>query len=260
MSTEQKLQAILPRITGLMSWLGSLSIIVDIVVRKYRKRGSNSKPTAQHRLMLGMSFCDMCATTSWMMTTWPIPADTPNTYAAYGTYGTCQAQAFFMQLSLGVPFYNLCLAIYYYLVIVKNSQPSRVVEGCMHFVCLGAAFSTAIASLAMGLFGYALFWCWIKGEYNMFRWLFFYGPLWANIVGVTAIMSVIYYTIRKQENRQLKWTARWTIRSQRNTTNNNVEGAHNQVSATANSNGVGGGIPAIEIMETTVHLELRIGE
>jgi len=103
---EQKLASILPHISGFMSWLGSLSIIVD-VVRHYRAKGkANRKVCTYHRLMIGMSLCDMCASGAWMMSTWPVPADTPNSYATHGTEASCRTQAFFIQMGIGVPFYN----------------------------------------------------------------------------------------------------------------------------------------------------------
>lgn len=205
---QLQLTSILPRITGVMSWLGSFSIAID-VFRKHHKGGnSNSnknKPTTYHRLMLGMSLCDMAFSGALMMTTWPIPADTPGVHAAYGTEATCKTQAFFMQMGIGAPFYNLCLAIYYYLFIVKNIRPSPNLERCMHLVCFSFAFSTAIAGLAMGMFGYAAFWCWITAEHNIFRYLFFHGPIWVIIAAISVIMSSIYYDLKKQEKRQRRW-------------------------------------------------------
>jgi len=104
-----------------------------------------------------------------MMTTWPIPADTPDTYGAtYGNEATCKTQAFFSQVGIGVPFYTLCLSVYYYLVIVKNSRPSLILERCMHFLCFSFAFGTAIAALALDILGYATVWCWIKVEHDLF--------------------------------------------------------------------------------------------
>mmetsp|Transcript_8492 Transcript_8492/g.18469 ORF Transcript_8492/g.18469 Transcript_8492/m.18469 type:complete len:363 (+) Transcript_8492:2-1090(+) len=140
-----------------------------------------------------------------MMPTWPIPADTPGAHAAYGNEATCKTQAFFMQLGLGAPFYNLCLAIYYYLFIVKNIRPSRNLERCMHLVCFLFAFGTAIAGLATGMFGYAAFWCWITVEYNIFRYFFFHGPIWIIITSIAIIMSSIFYDLKKQEKRQRRW-------------------------------------------------------
>lgn len=61
-------------------------------------------------------------------------------------------------MGIGVPFYNLCLAIYYHLLIVKNTKVSMRLERIMHFVSLGYAFTTAIASAVMDLLGYATFW------------------------------------------------------------------------------------------------------
>mmetsp|Transcript_8493 Transcript_8493/g.18471 ORF Transcript_8493/g.18471 Transcript_8493/m.18471 type:complete len:463 (+) Transcript_8493:246-1634(+) len=208
--TDQQMQLAsnLPRITAVMSWLGSLSIIID-VVQKYRNNGtSNSKPTTYHGLMLGISFCDLACSGGHMMTTWPIPADTPGAYAAHGTEASCKTQAFFIQVGIGASFYNLCLSVYYYLFIVKNIRPSITFERCMHFVCISVSLGTAVASLALDLFGSAAFWCWITSEHDLYRWCFWYGPIWTIIVLVSAIMLMIYRDLKKQEKRQRKWTNR----------------------------------------------------
>mmetsp|Transcript_8269 Transcript_8269/g.14588 ORF Transcript_8269/g.14588 Transcript_8269/m.14588 type:complete len:411 (-) Transcript_8269:221-1453(-) len=223
---QQQFASILPRITSFMSLIGSSSIVVD-VVQKYRKRGnSNSKPTTYHRLMLGMSFCDIFMSGGLMMTTWPIPADTPDTYTTYGNDATCKTQAFFVQLGIGAPFYTLCLSVYYYLVIVKDSRPNLILERCMHFVCLSFAFGTVIASLALDLFGYAKYFCWFSAEHDLFRWLFWFGPLWAIIAIVAVIMSMIYFDIVKQEKKQRRWKG---VNDQGATTvNSNSGGTHNR--------------------------------
>ena len=122
--------------------------------------------------MLGMSIFDLLCSTGYMMSTWPIPKYI-NTYAAIGNDATCSTQAFFQQLGIGAPFYNLFLAMYYYLVIVKNSPPDgKWSEYAFHIISLVFAFGTAIAGLAAGMYGYATFWCWITVEHSLFRWIF----------------------------------------------------------------------------------------
>ena len=180
---QKQLASILPHISGFLSWLGSIAIIVDVISkyrehREHRDNGSSSnKFTAYHRLMMGMSFCDLCASVAWMLSTWLVPSDSKlpdgsDTFAAHGSDASCRAQAFFIQLGIGDPLYNLCLSIYYYLLIVKNSKPSVMVERCLHIVCLGYALCTAISGLALNLYGYTIFWCWIKEEHKLERWLF----------------------------------------------------------------------------------------
>lgn len=141
-----------------------------------------------------------------MMTTLPIPADTPGAYAAYGTDASCKTQAFFIQFGIGASFYNLCLSVYYYLFIVKNIRTTTTFERCMHFVCLSFSLGTAVAALALDLFGPAGFWCWITAEHDLFRLCFWYGPIWIIIVMVAAIMLMIYRDLAKQEKRQRRWT------------------------------------------------------
>mmetsp|Transcript_8892 Transcript_8892/g.13342 ORF Transcript_8892/g.13342 Transcript_8892/m.13342 type:complete len:362 (+) Transcript_8892:86-1171(+) len=200
---QQQLATTFPRISGSFSLLGSLSITVDII-RKYRKDAK--KVTAYHRLILGMSFCDMVMSVAHIMATWPIPSDTPGAYAAYGNEATCNAQGFFGQFGIGSPFYNLFLTVYYYLLIVKDSKLSRNQEICMHVASLSFAFGTATAALALGFYGSVFIWCWITSEHTIVRLVFWYGPLWVIFIVVAVLMSVIYFNIKRQEHRQIRWS------------------------------------------------------
>ncbi|KAL7551947.1 hypothetical protein ACHAWF_015160 [Thalassiosira exigua] len=230
---QRKIASILPHIVGLLSWLGSLSIIVD-VIRKYRKNGgrSDAKPKAYHRLMMGMSTFDVIASTGYMMSTWPIPADTPEVWEAHGNDATCNAQGFILQMGIGTPFYNLSLAMYYYLVIVKNSPPDgKWTEKIMHMIGPVVALSTSVTALALGMYGNSNFWCWITVEFNLFRWLFWFGPLWAIIVLIAVIMAVIYYNILRQEHRQRRWRASARFTTNTNTGNATANGSGGDTSA-----------------------------
>mmetsp|Transcript_44926 Transcript_44926/g.66089 ORF Transcript_44926/g.66089 Transcript_44926/m.66089 type:complete len:425 (+) Transcript_44926:111-1385(+) len=206
--TQKQLASIFPHITGISSWLGSFSIVVDVIRKHRRELWSNSaaKVMPYHRLMMGMSICDLCSSSAWMLSTWPVSADEPNVFDAHGTEASCKTQAFFLQLGIGTPCYNLALAIYYYQIIAKSSMTTKLQERIMHFCCLGFAISTAVASLALDLFGFAGFWCWIEGKHHLYRWLFWYGPLWTIIIIVTSIMVVITIVVKKQENRQSRWS------------------------------------------------------
>ncbi|KAL7541973.1 hypothetical protein ACHAXR_011392 [Thalassiosira sp. AJA248-18] len=206
---QQQLATIFPRITGSFSLLGSLSITVD-VVRKYRK---GVELTAYHRLILGMSFCDMMMSLSHIPATWPIPSDTPGAHAAYGNEATCNAQGFLGQFGIGSAFYNLFLSVYYYLLIVKASALGAIPEICMHIICLSFAAGTATAALALGFYGSVFVWCWITSEHTIVRLVFWYGPLWSIFIVVALIMSVIYFHIRRQENRQSRWSRRGGFQS-----------------------------------------------
>lgn len=216
-STQIKLASILPHATGLLSIIGNSAIILDIA-RRYRSKTAppnvhHQRPGTYHRLMLGMSVTNMSAAVCSGLSTWPMPRGSAP-YQAFGTDGTCTAQAFFLQIGIGAPFYNLALAAYYYMFICRNATSRRIalVERFMHLVCLGYGFGTAAAGLAMGIYGPASFWCWVErgadGENEVWRWIFWHGPLWVIIVVVSMIMAVIYRTLRKQERRQTGWSSR----------------------------------------------------
>jgi len=228
--SRQKLRSILPHITGSLSWLGSLSIIIDII-RKYRNNNNNHKSiTTYHRLMLGMSLFDLCMGTNQMLNTLVMPADTPNVYGCFGTEASCIAFGFLGQLGIGSPFYNLMLSIYYYLVIVKNSSPSATIEKCMHFVCISFAFGTAITALALGMLGYAGFWCWITAEHGKARLWFWYVPVLSIMLAMAMIMTVIYCSLAKQEDRQrnFRFRGRESLAIEQENRNDGVRGAlHN---------------------------------
>lgn len=91
---QEKAVAIAPKFTAFASILGSGTICYLIM-----KRSENNIKT-MNRLVLGMSICDILASTAWFFTTWPMPEGTPGVYGAVGTQGTCSAQAFVAQFSL----------------------------------------------------------------------------------------------------------------------------------------------------------------
>ena len=89
--------------------------------------------------------------------------------------------------------------------------------------------STAIASLALNLFNYGLWDCWIapyppgckeswrnngsttcmRGDNaSLFQWLFDLIPKWSSILLVTINMVLVYIFVRRQEIRSERWSAR----------------------------------------------------
>lgn len=154
--------------------------------------------------------------------TWPIPKDTEGIIFAVGNEKTCIAQGFLIQTGIIAPYYNLCLAIYYMLV-VKYKVPEEILrhnfEPAAHLFCIGAAFLPATAGVFLDLYNQANIWCWIasypqgcvnslnnNGETTcirgdnawMYRWAFYYGPLWFIIILVSLIMLRVYRTVRME--------------------------------------------------------------
>eukprot|EP00956_Cyclotella_meneghiniana_P007695 scaffold10316_cov71-Cyclotella_meneghiniana.AAC.11 len=84
--TQLKILAILPHITGTLSVLGSSFIICDI----WKNRSIKMK-RPYYRILLGLSLCDFVASTSFALSTIPMPVDTPGVFGAKGTTQTCTA-------------------------------------------------------------------------------------------------------------------------------------------------------------------------
>jgi hypothetical protein len=141
-----------PKFTATASVVGSSLIIRDIFIR--RKKMPDGFST-RHRLLAGMGVCDILSSAAWFLTSWPVPEEIPFGLWNVGNRQTCSAQGFFIQLGIGTVLYNACLALYYLLVIRygwKNKYIAKRVEPWMHFVAVGFALSTGVASLALNIF------------------------------------------------------------------------------------------------------------
>ena len=150
------LLAILPKITGALSALGSAYIIQD-VLRDPRKR----KEGIFHRLMLGLSVMDfLFSFFSYVLSTWPMPKG----YLKYavGTVGTCDAVGFFQALTIfSIPLYVSSLATFFLIRLKLNwiDQRIKAVEKWFHIVPWSVGLVTGILGLATKSFGPVSFNC-----------------------------------------------------------------------------------------------------
>mmetsp|Transcript_30691 Transcript_30691/g.55627 ORF Transcript_30691/g.55627 Transcript_30691/m.55627 type:complete len:340 (-) Transcript_30691:3940-4959(-) len=215
---QQKAVAIAPKFTAAASAISSAITIFLITCR------GNKKQT-YHRLVLGMSICDLSASIAWFFTTWPIPRGTPGVYGAVGNQQTCSAQAFFAQFSISTVMYNASLAIYYVLVIVKGWFDDDIVkiEPLLHGNAIVWGLGTALASLGLNLFNQVGWDCWIsaaplgcqeswnspdgtttcaRGDNgSLYQWAFYYAPLWFVIILVPCLLYCVYHDVKTQENK-----------------------------------------------------------
>lgn len=144
--SQLKTLAIIPRITGAFSTLGSFSIMYDI----WKDREHKLK-RPYYRILLGMSLFDFISSIAFGLATLPMPVDTPFVYGARGTTQTCTAQGFFIQWMLGSVFYNFVLSLYYTLsgkykmsdeVFAKRYEP--FLHGAAVLITLGFALGENI--------------------------------------------------------------------------------------------------------------------
>eukprot|EP00984_Skeletonema_dohrnii_P038573 scaffold41967_cov167-Skeletonema_dohrnii-CCMP3373.AAC.1 len=150
------------------------------------------------------------------LSTWPIPRG--EACLAAGTTATCTAQGFFNQTAaLCTPTYNISLAIYYILVIVKGWKEHRVskIEKYLHALPILAGFGTGFAALGLKLYNGAGWICWIAPapnnperndpNYGIYRLAFLYADAWAIIIFLAICMTIIYFHVLKQEKKLDKY-------------------------------------------------------
>jgi hypothetical protein len=218
--TQHIAAALCPKFTAMASVAGSSLIIRDLIqVRKDKSDALNTR----HRLLAGMSVCDILSSSALFLTSWPIPEDMPKAVWNVGNQQTCSAQGFFIQLSIGTVIYNACLALYYLLVVRygwKNEYLAKRVEPWMHFVATAFALITSVAALALDLFNPAGYTCAIrafppfctqsyenKGPTTCIRGdnarvylvAFWLGPACCVVVWLAVSMFLVYSKIRSTE-------------------------------------------------------------
>jgi hypothetical protein len=143
-----------------LHWRWSSYIIIYDVLKKEKQR---KKRTAYHRLMVGLSTCDIIMSAGLISSTWPMPKDTPNVWGALGTTRSCVAIGFLEQAGVSAVLYSGSLSIYYLLRIQNVWKESQIVkyEPFVHLLPIVFGLGTMIAGLVLDLFNSGIFDCWI---------------------------------------------------------------------------------------------------
>lgn len=152
-NSQKYAMAIVPKISGLLSWYGSFSIVHDIILGRQNTRSSSSSTqrtrlNTKKRLLLALSISDIILTTSFLLSTWAIPSDAPYDYFVFnvGSRFTCNLQGFFQTSGLSVPLYNTCLCVYYLLRSKRNWPEERIARDAEpYFHRVGIAFPLIFA-------------------------------------------------------------------------------------------------------------------
>jgi hypothetical protein len=125
--------------------------------------------------------------------------------------------------------YNAMLALFYLIKIRWQWRDSRIatkVEPFMHIWALLFGIGTSAAGVALDLYNNDIWECWISpmpldckeswysnGETtcirgnnaSLYRWVFYYAPLWFAIVFVTGIMFLVWRAVRAVEMKNEKY-------------------------------------------------------
>ena len=143
--------AIAPKFTAALSLCGSFGIVLKVLFNESRRTKT------MHRIVLGMSICDIFASIWYFTGTWAIPAGTLSWFgdgesqtifwAAGDEDGvSCSFAGFFNQFAVATPLYNCTLAVYYLLVVNYSWRDSRIekIEWIFHLIPVGYALITSI--------------------------------------------------------------------------------------------------------------------
>ena len=148
--------AILPKITGALSTVGSGYIIQDVLKDPRKRRRT------YHRLMLGLSISDFISSFFVnFLSTWPMPKG----YLKYaiGNVATCDMVGFLQVLTgfFTTPLYNCSLATYFLVQLKYNWRDGRItkMEKWLHIIPWSVGLIPAIVGLAMKAFGPITFIC-----------------------------------------------------------------------------------------------------
>ena len=208
-----------------------------IISQVSRSKFNRSKP--QQRLILCISICDFFASVVWLFTNFFMPPGTA--LFALGNEASCEAQGFFVQFILPTGFIYMCGLQLQYLLVIKygwNAKKVRKIEHWLHALPICFGLGTASAATALDLMNPANWDCWIapypadctasyvikqgKSELTetdcirgdnaeLYRWAFFFGPLWLAIVFCMYIMFRVFRTMKKTEAKSNKWKFRKTL-------------------------------------------------
>ena len=205
---QQWALVIMPKVTGLVSLLFSGLVIFMVCSNQdYRSK-------TYHRLLLGISCVDVSSSFWLGLSTWPIPKET-GIKGASGTTASCSVQGFFTQFGIASSFYNASLSIFYLLVIRYGWREDQIrkIEPFLHALPVMWGLSTAIAGLSLTIFNSANLWCWIapyqdRGAHaDIYRWVFFYGPLWIMIGVVTISVILIFHHVHRIEAKSARYAS-----------------------------------------------------
>ena len=243
----------LPRIIAALSFIGSAYICWSLVGTKAARRKSITRPGGRvtfNRFLLGLAVGDMIASFGFFLMSWPIPKYNPDdealvqiytseeTYYEYfpgasGTFGTCTAQGFVIQLGtfMSVVFMGF-IGVQYVLTVRYSWRDAKLKpfeRNVIAFAVFGGIISATVPAATKAMNAVIPGYCWIapypaqcifnsyyewcqdeptaRGlqAYTFRTW---FATLWiaTTMVVVLVSMSVLFWTVRQQEKRAARFS------------------------------------------------------
>ena len=155
--TQKVLYLWAPRISAIISLVGSAAIAYDILTSKAKRSHTYC------RLVLGVVFFDVVTSIGFSVSALPMPrevdGDLLGAMGAMGTMLTCKIQTFVLIFGYGTIMYNICLTLYYFLIIVHEWPEHRIkrVEPWFHIVSF--VLATVVGAVSVPFAGPGGFSC-----------------------------------------------------------------------------------------------------
>ncbi len=217
---KSKALAIIPKVTGMISFLCSL-FLVSYILCSHKRRSK-----VFGRIMVGLCIADMLSSFfGWFLSTWPMPSESWLHYGAVGNTQTCSMQGFLFQLGLSTAtMYQSSLLLYYFLTIVKEWRETQIKkwEICFHLVPCMVGLVTSIVGLVLEIYnpvsrGSV---CWIA-EYppycgqslsctrgfnaNPFQWWLLYIFVCTTFLWLIIAMASIFHKVHAVEKKAQRY-------------------------------------------------------
>lgn len=157
---QQYSMATVPRVAGLLSVTGSLTIILECWLDWF-----DGKDTPISRLLVSLSVADLLFSTAWIISTSASPSELEYVKGNVGTSDTCVVQGFIYQLGLvSEVFSNVSLALFYVLMVRFEWSNKRVkkIETLIHSSIWLIALACAIYPIPLQMYNNTWFFCWIE--------------------------------------------------------------------------------------------------
>lgn len=192
---KQKTLVWLPRVSAMLSMLGSLFIIYDTTKSQAKRK------KVMNQLLCGLSIFDIFGALGYVFTTLPIPKDHVYgpIYGANGNEASCTAQAFFIQLGTISAYMNISLAVYYYLVIKCGYEERSLMKIRWALFLCPIAVGLAFAFAGIPFYDSLNLWCNNTASY----WPDV--PVAISIGLATIIMALVCWDVYSKEKASSKW-------------------------------------------------------
>ncbi len=116
---QEQILSVLCVTSGALSILGSLTIVYNVVQKRY------VNTTSYDRLILGLSLADIVASLSFIFSPFFVPSETSQRVWAMGSQTTCSFLGWMTQFGLAAVWYNALLS-FYYLFTVRLRIPRDI--------------------------------------------------------------------------------------------------------------------------------------